>query len=55
MLIAEKLGEEEFEKRKQEIGEAVYKLEKKCVRDMIFYEHKRVDGRAIDEIRPLVM
>ena len=51
--IAEKLGEEEFEKRKQEIGEAVYKLEKKCVRDMIFYEHKRVDGRAIDEIRPL--
>ena len=51
--LAEKLGEEEFEKRKQEIGEAVYKLEKKCVRDMIFYEHKRVDGRAIDEIRPL--
>lgn len=51
--LAEKLGQEEFEKRKQEIGEAVYKLEKKCVRDMIFYEHKRVDGRAIDEIRPL--
>ena len=51
--LAEKLGEEEFEKRKQEIGEAVYKLAKKCVRDMIFYEHKRVDGRAIDEIRPL--
>ena len=51
--LAEKLGEEEFDKRKQEIGEAVYKLEKKCVRDMIFYEHKRVDGRAIDEIRPL--
>ena len=51
--LAEKLGEEEFEKRKQEIGEAVYKLEKKCVRDMIFYDHKRVDGRAIDEIRPL--
>ena len=51
--LAEKLGEEEFEKRKQEIGEAVYKLEKKCVRDMIFYEHKRADGRAIDEIRPL--
>ena len=51
--LAEKIGEEEFEKRKQEIGEAVYKLEKKCVRDMIFYEHKRVDGRAIDEIRPL--
>ena len=51
--LVEKLGEEEAETRKQEIGEAIYKLEKKCVRDMIFYEHKRVDGRALDEIRPL--
>ena len=51
--VTEKLGEEVAEERKQEIGEAIYKLEKKCVRDMIFYEHKRVDGRAIDEIRPL--
>ncbi len=51
--VAEKIGEEEAETRAQEIGEAIYKLEKKCVRDMIFYEHKRVDGRAIDEIRPL--
>ena len=51
--VAEKLGEEEASERAQEIGEAIYKLEKKCVRDMIFYEHKRVDGRAIDEIRPL--
>ena len=51
--VTEKIGEEEAEERKQEIGEAIYKLEKKCVRDMIFYEHKRVDGRALDEIRPL--
>ena len=51
--VAEKLGEEAASERTQEIGEAIYKLEKKCVRDMIFYEHKRVDGRAIDEIRPL--
>lgn len=50
---AEKFGEEAFEENKQQIGEAIYKLEKKCVRDMIFYEHKRVDGRKIDEIRPL--
>ena len=50
---AEKFGEETFEENKQQIGEAIYKLEKKCVRDMIFYEHKRVDGRKIDEIRPL--
>ena len=51
--VAEKIGEEEASERAQEIGEAIYKLEKKCVRDMIFYEHKRVDGRGIDEIRPL--
>lgn len=49
----EKYGEEAFEEHKQEIGEAIYKLEKKCVRDMIYLEHKRVDGRALDEIRPL--
>ena len=51
--VTEKLGEDVAAERAQEIGEAIYKLEKKCVRDMIFYEHKRVDGRAIDEIRPL--
>ena len=50
---AEKYGEEAFEENTPQIGEAIYKLEKKCVRDMIFYEHKRVDGRKIDEIRPL--
>ena len=51
--VTEKIGEEAATERAQEIGEAIYKLEKKCVRDMIFYEHKRVDGIAIDEIRPL--
>lgn len=49
----EKFGEEKFEEDKTNIGEALYKLEKKVVRDMIFYEHKRVDGRTLDEIRPL--
>ena len=49
----EKFGEEKFEEDKSNIGEALYKLEKKVVRDMIFYEHKRVDGRTLDEIRPL--
>ena len=49
----EKFGEENFEEHKSDIGEAIYKLEKKCVREMIFVEHKRVDGRALDEIRPL--
>jgi polyribonucleotide nucleotidyltransferase len=51
-LISE-LGEEEVTNRKQEIGEILYKLEKKCVRKMILEEHKRPDGRKLDEIRPL--
>ena len=45
--------DEEFETIKPLIGEAVYKLEKKTVRHLILEENKRVDGRAIDEIRPL--
>ena len=48
-----KHSEEEFELIKKMLGEAVYKLEKKTVRHMILEEQKRVDGRAIDEIRPL--
>ena len=49
----EKFGEDALEENKLWISEAIYKVEKKCVREMIFNEHKRVDGRAIDEIRPL--
>ena len=49
----EKFGEEQAEEHKADFGEAIYKLEKKCVREMIFVEHKRVDGRKLDEIRPL--
>ena len=49
----EKFGPEALEEHKSDIGEAIYKLEKKCVRHLIFNEHKRVDGRKLDEIRPL--
>ena len=49
----EKYGEEKLEEDKIAISEALYKLEKTVVRDMIFYDHTRVDGRALDEIRPL--
>ena len=35
------------------IDEALYKLEKKVVREYIIKEGKRVDGRRLDEIRPL--
>ncbi len=34
-------------------ADSIYKLEKKVVRDYLFREHRRVDGRALDEIRPL--
>ncbi len=51
--LINELGEEAVEERKQEIGEILYKLEKRCVRKMILEEHKRPDGRKLDEIRPL--
>lgn len=35
------------------VGEALYKLEKKVVRNYLFQQHRRVDGRRLDEIRPL--
>ena len=35
------------------IDEAVYKFQKVTVRKMILKDHKRPDGRAIDQIRPL--
>ena len=35
------------------LGEAVYQYQKKTVRKMILKDHKRPDGRAIDQIRPL--
>ena len=53
LAYAEKFGEEALEEHKADLGEAIYKLQKKCVRNMIFFEHKRVDGRKLDEIRPL--
>jgi len=51
--FTEKYGEEETESKKQDILDSIYKLEKKCVREMILEEHKRPDGRKLDEIRPL--
>lgn len=51
--LAEKHGEEFVTENGQAISEVLYKLEKKTVRSLIFDEHKRVDGRALDEIRPL--
>ena len=35
------------------LGEALYQYQKKTVRKMILKDHKRPDGRALDQIRPL--
>ena len=54
--IKEKLEEryaEEHEEWIPLIDDAVYKFQKKTVRKMILKDHKRPDGRAINEIRPL--
>ena len=51
--VVEKYGEDALEERKNDIAESIHDLEKACVREMILEEHKRPDGRKIDEIRPL--
>ena len=51
--VVEKYGEEAAEERKMEIADSIHDLEKACVREMILEEHKRPDGRKVDELRPL--
>ena len=54
-VITEKL-EEAFADNEEwlaVLGEAVYQYQKKTVRKMILKDHKRPDGREIDQIRPL--
>ena len=48
----EKYGEE-FDETAMKLADVLYKLEKTVVRYMALEEHKRVDGRELDEIRPL--
>ncbi len=51
--VVEKYGEDADEEKKSDIADSIHDLEKACVREMILEEHKRPDGRKIDEIRPL--
>lgn len=51
-MLNEKFAEE-HEDYIPYIDEAVYAYQKKTVRKMILKDHKRPDGRAIDQIRPL--
>ena len=50
--VMEYLGEE-YEGRDAELDEIFYKIQKEIVRKWLIEDHKRVDGRKIDEIRPL--
>ncbi len=53
--ITEKL-EEAFAENEEwlaMLGEAIYQYQKKTVRKMILKDHKRPDGRAVTQIRPL--
>ena len=44
---------EKYPEADAQIGEALYKLEKSVVRNYLLKEHRRVDGRGLEEIRPL--
>ena len=54
-LLSERLVEafQDDEEALAILPDAIYQYEKKTVRKMILKEHKRPDGRAIDEIRKL--
>ena len=45
--------EEKYEDIKQILPELIYKIQKKIVRRWLLVDKKRVDGRRMDEIRPL--
>jgi len=50
--VTERLGEE-FAEREGEIAAALRSLTKKLVRTRIVEENQRLDGRGIDEVRPI--
>ncbi len=45
--------DEKYPEQTALINDAMYKLQKKVVRHYLLKEHKRVDGRGMEEIRPL--
>ncbi|MHC1750531.1 MAG: polyribonucleotide nucleotidyltransferase [Cellulosilyticaceae bacterium] len=51
--VTQKLTSEGKEEHLAYLGDAFYKFEKKTVRRMILKDHKRPDGRSLDEIRHL--
>ena len=55
-ILTQKVHEaldEKYPEQTALINDALYKLEKKVVRHYLLKEHKRVDGRGLEDIRPL--
>jgi len=52
--VKEKL-EEEYPEREKEIGDEVYAITKQDMRSMILDDKTRIDGRALDEVRPITI
>jgi polyribonucleotide nucleotidyltransferase len=50
--LLDTLGEE-YASRKSEIEALFHDLDRKLVRRMMLYEHKRIDGRAFNQVRPI--
>lgn len=52
--VLEKL-EEAYPEREKEIGEEIYQITKEDMRSMILDEKTRIDGRKLDEVRPITI
>jgi len=51
--LAERYGEELFEERQGNVKEAFTAIEKRIMRDTIIHTNRRLDGRALDEVRDI--
>ncbi len=53
--LAEKYGEELYEQRVADIKDQFKELERRIMREQLIATNQRVDGRALDEIRPIAI
>jgi len=51
--LLEEMGEEYMEENSKKIGEYYYKFQKETIRRMMLDENTRLDGRAMDQVRPI--
>ncbi|SHE63549.1 polyribonucleotide nucleotidyltransferase [Clostridium fallax] len=55
-IVKEKISEEFSEKypdNQSDVNDVVYRTQKEIVRNMLLKDHRRPDGRAFDEVRPI--